>query len=181
MAKEREYSEKELVQGCLENNRLWQERLYKTYFESMYLYCLKRTQDEELCLSVINNGFLKVFKNIESYKHIGSLDAWIRKIVYNCMIDEIRSNKKHNMTVELQDHFAESDQIMEQFFEADLKKLISELPESTEKVFKLFAIEGYTHEEISGKLNISIGTSKWHVSNARVLLKQKIEKNYERK
>ncbi|NOT35881.1 MAG: sigma-70 family RNA polymerase sigma factor [Saprospiraceae bacterium] len=180
MAREREFSENELVKGCIENSRLWQERLYKTYFDSMYLYCYKRVPDEEMCISIVNNGFLKVFKNIQSYKHIGSLDGWIRKIVYNCLIDEIRANKKHRMTDELQDHFAESDQIMEMFFETDLKNLMSELPESTGRVFNLFAVEGYTHEEISGRLNISVGTSKWHVSNARVLLKQMIEKNYER-
>lgn len=180
MAKEREYSEKELVQGCIDNNRLWQERLYKTYFDSMYLYCYKRIQDEDMSMSVVNNGFLKVFKNIQTYKHVGSLDGWIRKIIYNCLIDEIRSQKKHKLTIELQDHFTESNQILEQFFEADLHSLITELPESTERVFNLFAIEGYTHDEISQKLNISVGTSKWHVSNARLLLKEMIEKNYAR-
>ncbi|MEP7195319.1 MAG: sigma-70 family RNA polymerase sigma factor [Saprospiraceae bacterium] len=178
MPLDREYRDDELIEGCLRNNRLWQERLYKKYFESMYNYCNVKLQDESISMTVINNGFLKVFKSIQNYKSHGPLDSWIRKIIYNCMIDELRSNKKYSKTVELEDHLVLKDSFIEKFFEEDLLKLINNLPESTAHVFRLFAIDGYSHEEISQKLKISSGTSKWHVSNARILLKNIIEKSY---
>lgn len=172
------YSENELVAGCLRNDRIWQERLYKTYFKMAFQMCYSHIKDEDRCITILNNGFLKVFKKIDSYQHRGSLESWIRKIIYHCLIDEIRSSNSRTSNIELSDNILAENSILEEIFESELLKLLDELPKSTAMVFKLFATEGYSHDEIANKMNISIGTSKWHVSHAREILKQKIEKNY---
>jgi len=129
------------------------------------------TKDQELIISWVNNGFLKVFNKIQTLRGQDGeqLGGWIRTIVYRTMIDGVRKEKKYwnNILVDelqmpnvaiTQHHYFEYD---------DIINIIDLIPEKSKAVFNLFALQGYSHEEIGEQLNISAGTSKWHLHSAR--------------
>ena len=125
-------------------------------------------------MQVVNDSFLKVFTKLENYRHDGSFEGWIRRIVYYTLLDHVRAEKKHANYVPPDESIAI---VLEESVDAkinydDLLKLLAFLPKVTHDVFILFAIEGYKHEEIASVLGISVGTSKWHLSNARKKLRQ---------
>lgn len=179
--------EKSLAEQCQKQDRNAQKILFDKYFKKMMTICLRYLKSEEDALEVLNNAFLKVFSKIYQYKSEGSLEAWIKKIVINSSIDFARSNKSYrekfihtedfsayNSNTEFQnaeDNFlnAGTDLSSEQIFE-----LVKELPPATRVVFNLYVIDEFTHKQIAENLKISEGTSKWHLSNARKILKEKI-------
>ncbi len=183
-------NEKSLVEQCQNQNRQAQKILYEKYFRKMLAICLRYLKSEDDSLEVLNDAFLKVFSKIKQYKSEGSLEGWIKKIVINSSIDFVRSNKEYKNKFILTNEFSlygspntddysldsfpfmNSDMSKEQLFE-----LITELPPATRVVFNLFVIDDFTHKQISNQLNISEGTSKWHLSNARKLLKEKINQS----
>jgi len=173
------YTDEELVEGCLKNRRLSQEMLYRKYFSSMMRMCLRYTQDKSIALEILNTGFLRVFKKLEKYSFNGSLEGWIRRLIFHSLSDYF---KKHNNQVhflDLEDRDGPApDNALSQLYLEDILKLVSYLPDATREVFYLYAIEGYTHVEIGKQLGISTGTSKWHLSNARQKLKQLIRTHY---
>ena len=166
------YSEQEMVNACVSNNRKMQEFLYRKYFQTMLKMVKRYTDDDDEIMSILNNGFLKVFKNIHTFQFAGSLEGWIRKCVYHAMADffKVKNRIKYD-TVELSPEIEKVNADGEQnLFEYDLLKIVDILPQATKTAFKLYAIDGFTHREISAKLGISEGTSKWHVSEARTKL-----------
>ena len=144
----------------------------------MMTICLRYTKDEQDAVEVLNNGFLKVFRNISKYNAAqGSLYTWIRTIVINSCLDFIRSKKsgQHNELIEAEDtHIAA--EVISKMKAQELLGLVRKLPPATQAVFNLYAIEGYNHREIGELLNISDGTSKWHLSEAKKALQKMIEK-----
>lgn len=171
----RDISEKDLIKGCIKNSRKYQEQLYLRYFDNMFGMCMRHTQDHEIAISVLNDGFLNVFRNISQFRGDGSLAAWIRKIIYNRIADHYRIRKNNIKYVELMEHDSPAIQNEEIFGYEEITKLIDGLPEKEREVFVLYAIEGYKHAEISDILNIPEGTSKWILSEARSKLKQKLK------
>ena len=171
------------VDGCCRNDRRCQEQLYRHYFDAMLRMVRRYTQDEDQMISIINDGFLKAFKNMDKYDFSGSLEGWLRTIVFRGLSDYFRKKKNVFQVVSLmdRDQISQNDGPLELYYE-DLVALLVNLPEMTRKVFELYAIQGYLHREISSMLNISEGTSKWHVSEARSLLKgllkKKVSNNY---
>lgn len=165
---------KELIQLCAKNNRKAQEQLYKQYFDAMFSIGLRYTSDQDKIIEWVNNGFLKVFQKIHTVRNEESLPGWIRSVVYRSILDGIRSEKKYWQAMVFDEEYRMHLPIKQtQSIDFELiKKQIQELPNSTQKVFELFVLEGYSHNEIALEMNISEGTSKWHVSNARKLLKQ---------
>lgn len=170
------HSEADIIQGCINNSRKYQEILYLRYFDYMYGMCLRHTDDEELAMSLLNDGFLKIFKRIDTFKGEGNLKGWIRKIIFNCIADHFRRKKNNIKYVELDD----SRTIDESFNEFDFESIITnikKLPEKDRQVFMMHAIEGYNHAEIAELLKISIGTSKWYLSSARTKLRDILVKD----
>ena len=167
----------QLVEGCKENNRFHQEMLYRKYIKSMMRMCLRHTDDQSVALEIVNNGFLRVFKKIDQYSGTGSLEGWIRKLVFHALSDYFRKNSKTIRFISLEDwdNPKESNALSSLYFE-DLIQLLDNLPEASRRVFYLYAIEGYTHPEIADEFGISVGTSKWHLATARKQLKQMILK-----
>ena len=181
----RSYSDEELVEGCRQNQRKHQEALYRKYFDLMYGMCLKHTRDEEQSLDILNRGFLKVFMQIGQFEGKGSLKAWIRTIVYRCMADWFRENKQYIRFISLQED-AETDMNTNRHEQPvmgdyDIQVLLAGLPNRMSDVFRLYAIEGYSHKEIAESLGINVGTSKWHLSEARKKLKGIIQAQEGRK
>jgi len=161
-----------LVNGCVANDRTYQEALYRKYYPVMIGMCMRYTQDRNLAMEIVNTGFLRVFKKLDTFKFAGSLEGWIRKIVYHSLADHFKkkSSNIHFLEIEKGDKPREN-YVLEGLYAEDILKSIDRLPAATRRVFILYAIEGYKHHEIATELNISAGTSKWHLSEARKKLK----------
>ena len=181
--KRKQYTEEELVNGCVANDRYWQEQLYRCYFPVMMQMCLRRTDDKDEAMTIVNNGFLRVFKKIHLYSFKGSLEGWIRRLVWHSLADYFRERQKyvHFLVFEERDEPVNTSPAS-QLYAEDILKMIDTLPPASAEVFRLYAIEGYSHAEVAGQMGISEGTSKWHLSTARKALRQMIQqqelKNY---
>ena len=166
-------SELELIQGCIRNDRRSQEQLYKRYFHTMMTMCIRYTRDEDKALLILNDGFLKVFQKIGTFRSEGSFEGWIRRLIYHTMADFYKKEKSYLRFIQFEpadDRSVPATQSDSLEFE-DIVRLLDRIPDRSAAVFRLFAIEGYSHEEIGEKMNISEGTSKWHLSNAREKLR----------
>jgi len=171
------YNEIDVIAGCISNSRVHQELLYRKYFPKMMQMCIRYTSDQDKAMQICNDGFLKVFKNISQYQSKGSFEGWIRRIVFHSLSDFFKSEKKymHFMVFEEKEK-ATQQNALDQIYYDDLLKMINELPNASARVFRLYAIEGFKHREIADTLNISVGTSKWHLAEARKIMKQLIVK-----
>lgn len=184
MLKKKEQSEEELVKACVANDRRGQELLFRKYFPTMMRMCMRYTDDKEVAMEIVNAGFLRVFKKLHTFSFAGSLEGWIRRLVFHSLSDYFKKQPKQVHFLSLEDRDApETSNALDHLFWEDIIQLIDHLPSASKEVFWLYAIEGYTHAEIAEKVGISVGTSKWHLSNARSKLKQLIsqinhKKNY---
>lgn len=167
-----------IINGCLKGSRRDQELLYRRYAAKLYAACLQYSGNDEEARDILQEGFIKIFENLIHYKYEGSFDGWVRRIIVNTALEKYRS--KHNLY-----RVDDIDQIPEQFAEPDnedyaglgardLMEIIRELPPRYRIVFNLFAIEGYSHKEISEMMSISEGTSKSNLSRARVILQRRV-------
>lgn len=129
-------------------------------------------------MEVLNNGFLRVFKNIQRYDpEQASLYTWIRTIVVHSCLDFIKLKEKQEQTRELNEavevHIPA--EVISKMKASELLAMVRRLPTATQAVFNLYVMEGYNHREIGSLLKISEGTSKWHLSEARKNLQQMIQ------
>lgn len=174
-----EKSDQELVAGCVRNDRYSQELLYRRYFPTMLRMCLRYTTDRETALEIINNGFLRVFKKIDTFSFNGSLEGWIRRIVFHCLSDYFRQKTQPVPWLDLEGRDAPTrSTALSNLYMEDVLRLVDRLPNISREVFQLFAIEGYTHAEIGKMLDMSEGTSKWHLAMARKQLKELINRHH---
>ena len=141
--------------------------------------CLRYTKNENDALEVLNTGFYKVYKNIERYDASkASLYTWIRTIIINSCLDFIKAKSGRTVQEEL-DQAAAVDLPPDVFIKMsanEILQLVRQLPPATQAVFNLYVMEGFSHKEVATMLDISEGTSKWHLSEARKILKQLISK-----
>jgi len=171
-------STEDIIEGCLKGKRNAQEALYKMYGGKLFGVCLRYTQNQMEAEDVMQDGFVKVFKNIRSFHNLGenSLYAWMKRIMVNTAINYLRDQKKHRfmMDVDVIDNVAEPD-YRDDFFD-ELKTLVSQdeilgivqkLSQGYRTVFNLFVIEGFSHQEIADMLGISLNTSKTQLFKAR--------------
>lgn len=174
-----QYTEKELVEGCIKNDRYCQELLFRKHFGTMMRMCMRYTKDQDIAMEIVNMGFLRVFKKLHTYSFKGSLEGWIRRLVFHSLSDYFKKHSKpvHFLSIEDRDAPLRETSLNNLYYE-DLIKLVELLPAASKQVFYLYAIDGYTHVEISKKINISVGTSKWHLSAARKKLKQLIKAHH---
>lgn len=171
----KKYSEDELLSGCATNDRRAQEALYRIYFPEMFRMCRRYTTDDDTAMDITNTGFLRVFKKIHLFGQKGSLEGWIRRVIYHCMADHFKKNAQYKHFLNLDDHDQSvPERGLDTLFEADILSAVRMLPPVSQEVFRLFALEGYSHAEIAINLQISEGTSKWHLSNARQKLRDLI-------
>ncbi len=134
---------------------------------------MRYTRDEDKALLILNDGFLKVFQKIGTFRSEGSLEGWIRRLIYHTLADFFKKENSYIRFIEfdLQDNRTTAATQSDALEFEDLIRLLDHLPQRSAEVFRLFAIEGYSHEEISQKMSISTGTSKWHLSHARERLR----------
>ena len=174
--------QKKVIAGCRKNDRRCQEEVYRHFFPVMERMVLRYTRDEDQLFDIINDGFLKVFKNIGSFEERGSFEGWIRRIVFNSLSNYFRRSAR-DVKFLLFDPDKNDPPIQPstQLYYDDLMKLVGQLPEIQMKVFHLHAIEGYSHKEISQQLEINENTSRWYLAEARKELKSKVSKLYSTK
>jgi RNA polymerase sigma factor (sigma-70 family) len=169
----------ELVIGCINNSRTAQEALYKLFYADMLRVCHSYLPDKELAKEAFNNGFLKVFQSIKNFDiQKGELGGWIRKIMIFTTIDLCRKELKFtSLTIheQNQDDVFISPSILEKLYFEDILSNIRLLPYATQTVFNLYEMDGFSHKEIAEQLNISEGTSRWHLAEAKRKLRELLE------
>ena len=174
--------DKELLHACMENSRRAQNELYKQCYSIMMSVCFRYENNKEDAEFLLNKAFFKILKNLDKYDSATPFEAWIRRITINTAIDAYRKAQRQKLDfVEEPSKSAGSDQM--NFNEADqrlnaeeLQNIINSLPPASKAVFNLYAIDGYSHKEIAAKLDMSEGTSKWHLSSARKKLQELVQK-----
>ena len=183
----------QLIQDCQAGKREAQFRLYRACFPALMGVCMRYKKDKDDAAAVLNTGYMKILSNLDKYSMHIPFTAWMKRIMINTIIDEFRSTRKVRELMEYTD-FTETDtfddavnwnEAEQQFGFEQLLKMIKTLPPVTQKVFNLYAIDGYNHREIGEMLCMSDGTSKWHLSSARKKLQELIlqsgDYNYQRK
>jgi RNA polymerase sigma factor (sigma-70 family) len=170
-----------MIQGCQVQDMQCQQQLYKHFYPEMIKICFRYAGDADGAGSIYNNAMLRVFQNINTYSEEGKLRGWIKAIVVNCCIDFCKKKNIFRNTVPVNDNeevTIEPD-VFDRVSYKEVLQEINQLPGATATVFRLFVYEGLTHRQIGEHLNISDGTSKWHVSEAKKILKKKFEQQYE--
>lgn len=166
----------QIIVSCGRNNRSAQERLYQLFYPKMISVAMRYVQDRSSAEDVVNMGFLKCFQKIDTFNFQGSFEGWLRKIVLRTALDSIKTNEKYHekMVFVEKEEYIERDHGERMYYD-QLILLVNQLPKTTRLVFNLNILEGYQHKEIASLLGISEGTSKWHLSEGRRVLKEKIE------
>lgn len=165
--------EQDLIKGCIRNDRRMQEVLYKQYCSSMSIICRSYAKNEQDAIEVLQDGFLKIFQQIDRYDSTrASIYTWMRTIMIRTAIDFLRKRNKRQVAIEWkEEHEPTIDaEALERMSAQQILSLLQLLPATTRAVFNLHITEGYNHREIGEILNISEGTSKWHLSEARKYL-----------
>lgn len=183
---EREAELKEIVEGCVRNERKQQERLFKLLYGKMIVVALRYTTDRDSADEIVQEGFIKVFDKLSMFDFKGSFEGWVRRIVANTAIDMLRKNKKMPFLSDNEQDFKEGvENPMEDLEIVEQKQAQSEmalkavqlLSPAYRTVFNMYVMEEYTHKEIAEILGISEGTSKSNLAKAKMNLQKLMERN----
>ena len=174
------------IQGCVLNDRLSQKKIYTSFYNYAMSICSIYTTNYEDSVEILNDGFVKIFKEIYRYQpayadHVLSFKGWLRKIMLYTSIDHFRKNHKYRFTKELDNEVAwrpaEGEDALDRISYNEIVRSMQKLTPGYRIIFNLFIIENFSHEEIAKQLGISIGTSKSNLARGRrqlqkILLKQ---------
>tara|TARA_R100000353_G_scaffold175699_1_gene146780 strand:+ start:951 stop:1478 length:528 start_codon:yes stop_codon:yes gene_type:complete len=168
-----------LIAKAGKGDRRAQHDLYELFAPKMLSVCRQYLKNTEQAEDVMLTGFMKVFKYLHTYTAQGSFEGWIRRIMVNESISQLRKEKKLGFTAETEienslDHVAYIETALEV---EEIQKMIDALPDGYKTVFVLYAVEGYKHSEIAELLEISESTSKSQLFKARKMLQSKLEPN----
>lgn len=175
---------KQILLGSAENDRRSQKVLYEYCYRQFIRLCMRYYTNHEDARHALNNGFLKIVNGLQNVD-LDELNfaAWAKRIIVNTLIDEYRKNKNHNQVIVARETEAELANVAEKVENLgalelnyqEILDLLKTIPPISAHVFTLYIIDGYNHKEIGDLLEISEGTSKWHLSTARKLLRERLE------
>ena len=169
-----------LIEKCKNNDRKAQFELYDREYKALMRIAYRYHPNEEDAAEVVNIAFFKILTNLDKFNPEYSFSGWSKRILTNVIIDEFRKNKKFDDQISAEDSamevFIDNNSVEQALEEEEVDLILSQIPDNERLVFNLYEMEGYSHKEIAELFNISVGTSKWHVSNARSELKKLIEK-----
>ena len=170
--------ESDLISGCIDGNRRMQEELYRRFSPRMYAVCLRYASSSEEAEDILQEGFIKIFKKLGSYRGDGSFEGWIRRVFVNTAIEHFRRRRYLQPVTEKEENTIEGKylSVLDDLAEKDILELIKELSPGYRTVFNMYVVEGYTHKEIGDMLGISEGTSKSQLSRAKVILQDMVKK-----
>lgn len=162
-----------LIEGCKKGDHTSQKKLYKHFYGFSMAICLRYSRTRDEAAEIMNDGFLNVFTNISRYDDEKPFKPWLSRIMTNKAIDHYRSQMRHATTTDIADveEPGAEPEIHAKLNYNDLLVLVQGLPDGYRAVFNLYAIDGYTHEEIGKLLGISVGTSKSNLFKARQKLR----------
>lgn len=166
-----------LVEACMRNEREAQKELYQSYKSSLFRVCLRYASGVEEAEDFLQEGFIRIFRNLHNWQPTGSLGGWMKTIMVNTALEHNRklSAKASKIPLTHAENLQQDESVISRISGNELMKLVQELPAGFRTVFNLYAIEGYSHAEIGEMLNISEGTSKSQYSRARAILRDKCE------
>ncbi|MBM3168503.1 MAG: sigma-70 family RNA polymerase sigma factor [Bacteroidetes bacterium] len=169
-------SEKELLQGCLDGDRVAQRQLYDQYSGKFMAICLRYLKDRQLAEDILIQSFMKIFEKIGQFESKGSFEGWMKRIVVTQALMALRTEKQQVLHHSLEEasQILDATETITQMEAAEMLTLVQELPSGYRTVFNLFVIEGYSHTEIAQLLGITESTSKSQLNRARNVLKEKI-------
>lgn len=178
----------QLIKGCLEGDRKAQQAVYKLLYGKMKVVCMRYTRDTDQALDILQEGFIKVFQNMERYSGVGSFEGWVRRIMVNLSIDRFRKQKNDflllngSMNIEDCEDVVEDETDVESvdydFTPEQILEAMQQLSPAYKTVFNLYVFENYTHQDIAEALSISIGTSKSNFAKAKRNMKKILLKYY---
>jgi len=169
------------IQGCVLNDRLSQKKIYTSFYKYAMSICSIYTTNSEDSVEIVNDGFLKIFKEIYRYQpayadHILSFKGWLRKIMLYTAIDHFRKNHKYRFTKELDNEVTwravEGEDALDRISHNEIIGAMQKLTPGYRIILNLFLIENFSHEEIAKRLGISIGTSKSNLARGRKQLQK---------
>lgn len=173
-----------LIIECVKCNVKAQRFLFDKYAPKMLAVCMRYSKNKSDAEDILQDAFIKIFNNIGSFKNEGSLEGWIRRIMVNTSLDQIRKNNKFSNDTELDSvsfKLESNDFSFSSLETDDLLRMINNMPNGYKIVFNMFAIEGYSHQEIASILGVTENTSKSQYLRARSFLKNELKKmNFER-
>lgn len=174
----KEYSEQEIIEGCIREDSRYQRLFFEKYYSRMYAVCFRYSKDEEEAKDILQEGFMKAFDGIRLFKGESSLATWLTRIMTNTAINYLKKRNK-NLFASLDEQFTEVAEVEEQelsklneLHAEEALALLQKLPAGYRSILNLYVFEGYSHKQISALLGISEGTSKSQLSKARALLKK---------
>ncbi len=171
--------EKQLLMDCRGGDMQAQQHFYERFAPKMYAVCLRYARDKGTAEDYLQEAFIRVFSQLDSFRGEGSLEGWVRRIVVNTCLTFLRKTDllKHSIEIDYITHYSDDDAfIPDKIHAAELLDHIRALPTGFRTVFNLYAIEGYSHKEIGVLLGISEGTSKSQYARARLWLQQRLIK-----
>jgi len=170
----------DIIKNCIKGKSQSQERLYRLFSQKMFGVCLQYCNNYDEAKDILQEGFIKVFENLKQFNNKGSFEGWVRRIMINTVMESYRNQFHLYPVIDFDEKIAENyfDDFFDELSARDLIRFIQELTPKYRLVFNLYAIEGYSHKEISKMLGISLGTSKSNLSRARTILQEKVKKYY---
>jgi RNA polymerase sigma factor (sigma-70 family) len=171
--------EKNLIERCIREEPKAQYEMYRALFSLMMSVCTRYERNRQDAESKMNAGFLKILTHLKERKEEVPFELWVRRIMINTVIDDHRKNKSRKTTETLTEEIGETDvkvvnDYLNQMEAEEFERMMQGLPEMSGRVFNLYAIDGFSYKEISDMLEMSEGTARWHVSQARTLLQKDI-------
>lgn len=176
------WTDQELVEGVLKGNPTHQSALYQLYSVPMFRVVLRFARDKGEAEDMLQDGFIRVFRDMSQFRGDGALGGWIRRIMVNTALSHLRKQrdflKDTGDFAPFENLFRTDEDFASRIDAESLLKTLQRLPPGYRAVFNLYAIEGFSHEEIADQLGISVGTSKSQLFKAREYLKKIIDKSY---
>ncbi len=170
-------NEEILIKGCIKGDRLSQNKLYEKFSAKMFAVCFRYSRSREDAEDTFHEGFMKIFENIQHFKREGSFEGWIRRIMVNTAINKYKKNSNLYSLVNIDDTIIDgfdTDDIFSQIGTKELINMVRELSPRYQMVFNLYVFEGLKHKEIAEQLDISEGSSKSNLSDARLILQRAV-------
>jgi RNA polymerase sigma-70 factor (ECF subfamily) len=169
-------NEKELIEGCRKGSRASQRALYDFYCRKMMVVCLRYAKSTAEAEDILQEGFVRVFQGLDGFRQDAKLETWMTRVMVNTALNHHRKKLYLFPMVDVEKADLTEDEIsLSGIHFSELLRMIQALPQGCQIVFNLFAIEGYSHQEIAEKLGISEGTSKSQYARARMLLQERIK------
>ena len=171
--------EENLIAGCIEGKPRAQKELFEQYASVMLSVCVRYVNDRETARDILQDGFIKLYTKIDSYSGIGSFAGWIRRIFVTTALEYLRQNDALKQSASIEEYnntiADENETVLDKISADDLMDCISKLPDGYRTVFNLYAIEGYSHSEIAGMLEINESTSRSQFMRARNILQKNVQ------